>query len=87
VRLREKVRTSGRALARLVELALDAAGDGPVDVAVHHLAAPARAEAVAAAMRDRLGGRLRTLLVTEVGAVIAAHAGPGMAGVVVHRVA
>ena len=86
VRLREKVRTSGRALARLVELALDAAGDGRVDVAVHHLAAAARAEAVAAAMRDRLGDRLRTLIVTEVGAVIAAHAGPGLAGVVVHRV-
>ena len=35
----EKVRTSARALNRLVQRAVEAAGDGPVSVAVHHLAA------------------------------------------------
>ncbi len=35
----EKVRTTARAAQRLVELAVTAAGDGPVDLAVHHLAA------------------------------------------------
>ena len=40
----EKVRTPTRALARLVSLTADAAGPGPVDIAVHHLAAAARAE-------------------------------------------
>lgn len=85
VRVRDKVRTAGRALSRLVDLAVAAAGDGDADVAVHHLAAAARAEQLAAAMRDRLGGRLRSLLVSEVGAVVGAHAGPGLAGIVVHR--
>ncbi|GAA1822731.1 DegV family protein [Luedemannella flava] len=87
VRVREKVRTAGRALNRLVDLAVEAAGEGEADVAVHHLAAAARAEQVAAAMRAGLGDRLRSLLVSEVGAVVGAHVGPGLAGVVVHRVA
>ena len=45
----EKVRTSARAIARLEELAAERAGSGPVDVAVHHLANPDRAESLAAA--------------------------------------
>jgi DegV family protein with EDD domain len=78
----EKVRTTARAAQRLVELAVRAAGEGPVDVAVHHLAAAARAEEVAARLRERLPGVAR-LLVSEVGAVIGAHVGPGLLGVVV----
>jgi DegV family protein with EDD domain len=39
----EKVRTAGRAIARLEEIAVERAGDAPVDVAVHHLASPERA--------------------------------------------
>ncbi|WP_219414724.1 DegV family protein [Pseudonocardia nigra] len=78
----EKVRTTARAAQRLVELAVRAAGDGPVDLAVHHLAAAARAEEVAARLRERLPGVAR-LLVSEVGAVIGAHVGPGLLGVVV----
>jgi DegV family protein with EDD domain len=78
----EKVRTTARAAQRLVELAVKAAGDGPVDLAVHHLAAASRAEEVAARLRDRLPHVAR-LLVSEVGAVIGAHVGPGLLGVVV----
>ena len=78
----EKVRTTARAAQRLVELAVKAAGDGPVDVAVHHLAAATRAEEVAARLRERLPHVAR-LLVSEVGAVIGAHVGPGLLGVVV----
>jgi DegV family protein with EDD domain len=78
----EKVRTTARAAQRLVELAVRAAGDGPVDLAVHHLAAAARADEVAARLRERLPGIAR-LLVSEVGAVIGAHVGPGLLGVVV----
>ncbi|GAA1757568.1 DegV family protein [Luedemannella helvata] len=85
VRVREKVRTAGRALARLVDLAVEASGDGQVDVVVHHLVAADRAEGVARAVRERLGHRLRSLLVGEVGAVVGAHAGPGLVGIVVHR--
>ena len=78
----EKVRTTARAAQRLVELAVEAAGSGPVDLAVHHLGAPDRAEDVAARLRDRLPAVTR-LLVSEVGAVIGAHAGTGLLGVVV----
>jgi DegV family protein with EDD domain len=78
----EKVRTSARAGQRLVELAVRAAGDVPVDLAVHHLAAAARAEEVAARLRERLPHIVR-LLVSEVGAVIGAHVGPGLLAVVV----
>jgi DegV family protein with EDD domain len=78
----EKVRTTARAAQRLVELAVRAAGDGPVDLAVHHLAAATRAEEVAARLRERLPHVAR-LLVSEVGAVIGAHVGPGLLGVVV----
>lgn len=78
----EKVRTAGRAIARLEELAVERAGSAPVDVAVHHLANEARATELA----GRLRGRLREvgdLHVSEVGAVVGAHVGPGMLAVVV----
>jgi DegV family protein with EDD domain len=84
--LRDRVRTSGRGLARLVDLAVEAAGEDEVDIALHHLAVPRRAADLADALRSRLGSRLRASYVTEAGAVIAAHAGPGLACVVVHRV-
>ncbi|MFC4942226.1 DegV family protein [Pseudonocardia sp. GCM10023141] len=77
----EKVRTTARAGQRLVELAVQAAGDGPVDLAVHHLGAAARADEVAERLRDRLD--VTRLLVSEVGAVIGAHVGTGLLGVVV----
>jgi DegV family protein with EDD domain len=77
----EKVRTTARAAQRLVELAVRAAGEGPVDLAVHHLGAAARAEDVAARLRERLD--VARLLVSEVGAVIGAHVGPGLLAVVV----
>lgn len=81
----DKVRTASRALERLVDLAVDAAGDAVVDVAVHHLAAAERARGVTNALLDRLGDRVRHHWTSEVGAVVGAHCGPGLAGVVVHR--
>jgi DegV family protein with EDD domain len=83
--VRDKVRTAGRALARLVDLTVEASGDGEVDIAVHHLGAAERAAALADAVTMRLGDRLRDCYITEIGAVVAAHVGPGVAGVVVHR--
>jgi fatty acid kinase fatty acid binding subunit len=83
--VRDKVRTAGRALAKLVDLAVEASGDGEVDIAVHHLEAPDRATALADAVAMRLGDRLRDCYLLEIGAVVAAHVGPGMASVVVHR--
>ncbi len=78
----EKVRTSARAIARLEELAAQQAGSGPVDVAVHHLANPDRAATLAERLRARLP-ELVDLHVSEVGAVVGAHVGPGMLAVVV----
>jgi fatty acid kinase fatty acid binding subunit len=78
----ERVRTSSRALARLEELAVRGADGRPVDVAVQHLAAAARAEEMAERFRRRMP-QLRSLYVGEVGAVVGAHVGPGMLGVVV----
>jgi DegV family protein with EDD domain len=78
----EKVRTSGRAINRLVQRAVEAAGEGCASVAVHHLAAPERAERLAAELRERLPG-VREMYVSELGAAIGAHVGPGAVGVVV----
>jgi DegV family protein with EDD domain len=79
----EKVRTSARAIARLEEIAVTAAGHAQsVDIAVAHLANPDRAQQLADRLRGRLP-RLGSLLVGEVGAVVGAHVGPGMLAVVV----
>ncbi|QQQ77677.1 DegV family protein [Saccharothrix sp. 6-C] len=78
----EKVRTMGRAIGRLVDLAASAAGSGPVGLAVHHLAAPERAAELATLLDERLPGSTGCLI-SEVGAVIGAHTGPGVLGVVV----
>ncbi|MFI9273787.1 DegV family protein [Kitasatospora sp. NPDC052896] len=77
----EKVRTASRAIARLEELVVEQAGEGEVDVTVHHLAAEDRAEPLAERLRERVPG-LRELYVGEVGAVIGAHVGPGLLAVV-----
>jgi DegV family protein with EDD domain len=80
--LLEKVRTASRAIARLEEIVADRAAGAQVDIAVHHLAAPERASALAERLRTRVPG-LEDLHVSEVGAVIGAHTGPGLLGAVV----
>ncbi|MFI2235299.1 DegV family protein [Streptomyces chrestomyceticus] len=80
--LLEKVRTASKAIARLEEIAVERAGEAQVDIAVHHLAAAERADALAERLRERVPG-LAELHVSEVGAVIGAHTGPGLLGAVV----
>ncbi|MFE3325079.1 DegV family protein [Streptomyces sp. NPDC059176] len=82
IELLEKVRTASKAIARLEEIVTERAGTGRVDIAVHHLSAPDRASALAARLRERVPG-VADLHVSEVGAVIGAHTGPGLLGVVV----
>jgi DegV family protein with EDD domain len=82
IEMLEKVRTASKAIARLEEIVAERAGGAPVDIAVHHLAAPERASALAERLRGRVPG-LVDLHVSEVGAVIGAHTGPGLLGVVV----
>jgi DegV family protein with EDD domain len=78
----EKVRTASRAIARLEEIAVERAGQGEVDITVHHLAAEERAEPLAQRLRERVPG-VREVGVLEVGAVIGAHVGPGLLAVVI----
>jgi DegV family protein with EDD domain len=86
----ERVRTSGRALARLEELAVEAAAalsaaGSEVDATVAHLANPDRAATLAAHLTERLADRLggREVTCGELGAVLGAHVGPGMIAVCV----
>lgn len=78
----EKVRTAGKAIARLEELAADGYDGTAVSVSVAHLDSKERAAALAQRMAERLdvvGG----VQVVELGAVLGAHAGPGMVAVCV----
>ncbi len=84
IRPLEKVRTMQRAMNRLVELVAEAAGDGEVSLAVHHLASPDRAAELATRLDERLG-KSSGCVVSELGAVVGAHTGPGVLGVVVQR--
>ena len=85
----DRVRTSSKALARLQEIAVQAIqaqiedGHG-VSLAVHHLAAPQRAEELAAALSEVLAAHGPTLEIpiSEVGAVVGAHTGPGLVAVI-----
>lgn len=80
----EKVRTSAKAIARLQALGVQAARsiDGEVMIAVHHLAAPEKAEALRAALEAEVESATE-IVVSEVGAVLGAHVGPGMLAIIV----
>lgn len=78
----EKVRTTSRAMDRMLQAALRSAGTGRAAVAVHHLAAADRAQELADQLQERLGNSV-SCQISEVGAVIGAHIGPGAVGVVV----
>ncbi len=74
----EKARTANRALGRLTELAVEAAADRPVRLAVQHLDAQERAEGMAARLRNKLHAEV---VVCEVTAVMGVHVGPGVVAV------
>ena len=80
----EKVRTSAKALSRLVEVTVQAAGRDAVDLAVHHVAAADRAASIEAQLLEQLP-RLGESRVSELGPVIGAHLGPGVVGTVIAR--
>jgi DegV family protein with EDD domain len=76
----ERVRTSARALNRMEDLIVEAAGDRSVDLCVSHLANPDRAADLAGRLGERLAANLegREAWCGELGAVLGAHVGPGM---------
>ncbi|GAA4802115.1 DegV family protein [Nocardioides caeni] len=88
-----KVRTAAKAIARLEALAMEASGDGAVEVCVAHLTAPDRAAAMAERLTEAFGERLAGSAVVaaeepavrcvELGGVLGAHVGPGMLAICV----
>ncbi|MEP9385132.1 DegV family protein [Nocardioides sp. KR10-350] len=83
--LHERVRTAARALSRLEELAVEAAGERDVEVVVAHLDSPERAGVLREHLAERLAPQLggREVRCGELGASLAVHVGPGMLAVVV----
>lgn len=79
--LKEKTRTSTKALAKMVDAAVEQAGLDKTAVAVHHMRAPERAELVAEQLRERIP-QVSEIVVTDFSAVIGAHVGIGAIGVV-----
>jgi DegV family protein with EDD domain len=80
----EKVRTSSRAVARIEAMVVDhvAKVGTVVDIAVHHLDAAARADQIAAELRELVPGSPKVVVV-ELGAVVGAHVGPGTVAIAV----
>lgn len=78
----ERVRTQAGAVKRLEEMAIEATKNRAVDVAVHHLGAPDLASKFAKDLREVLSG-VGQVVITEVGAVVGTHVGPGAIAVVI----
>lgn len=83
----EKVRTSAKALAHMVELAVSAADAARrrgeiVEVNVQHLDFADRAQSCVATLRQRIPDAGQVIL-GELGAVVGAHVGPGTLAVTV----
>jgi DegV family protein with EDD domain len=80
--LAQRVRTSGKAVATMVDEVCTLVGDRCAEVAVHHVGDPAGAAEVAAMLARRLP-TARPALVTDLGPVLAVHVGAGALGVAV----
>lgn len=80
--LGEKARTSTKALTKLVDAAVDAAGASKVALTVHHMQCPERADLVASMLGDAMP-LARDIGIVPFSAVLGAHVGPGAVGVVV----
>ncbi len=74
----ERVRTSGRAFERLVDLLRSRKQDGADAWMVQHIQAPEQAEKLAARGTEIFG--CEPLVVAEIGPVIGTHVGPGLLG-------
>jgi DegV family protein with EDD domain len=77
--LAQRVRTVPKALAAMIEHAVDAVGDGTAAIAVHHVGNSVAAADVAAQLAERLPGAVPA--VTDMGPVLAIHVGAGAVGV------
>jgi DegV family protein with EDD domain len=75
----ERVRTSKRAFERMVDYARQRKDSGADGWVVQHIRAEEQAQRLVDAVREVMGNE--PVFVSEVGPVLAAHAGPGMIGV------
>jgi DegV family protein with EDD domain len=75
----ERVRTSRRAFERLVDYARQRHDSGADGWVVQHIQSPEEAEALAERCREVFG--CEAAFVSEIGAVLGAHTGPGLLGV------
>lgn len=74
----ERVRTSERAFERLVDYAHQRHASGADSWVVQHVRSPEDAERLVADCRDVFG--TEPVFVSEIGAVVGAHTGPGLVG-------
>lgn len=87
IELVERPLTSDKMVQRMVSLVADAVpgarvGDCVVDVTIHHLAAERKSHALAEGIHRAIPA-IGELHITEIGAVVATHVGPGAVGAVV----
>jgi DegV family protein with EDD domain len=75
----ERVRTSGRAFARMVEYMRERERDGADGWVVQHIQAPDVVQRLLDVGREMYGSE--PVFVSEIGPVIGAHVGPGLVGV------
>lgn len=80
--LGQRVRTTSRATAAMVEQVLDVVGERRAELAVQHVDNPAAAAEVAATLESALPA-CGPAIVTDLGPVLGVHLGPGAVGVVV----
>lgn len=80
--LGQRVRTTAKATAAMVEQVLDVVGERRAEVAVQHVDNPAAAAEVAATLESALPA-CGPVIVTDLGPVLGVHLGQGAVGVVV----
>ncbi len=80
--LAQRVRTASKAAEAMMDRVGEAVGDHPAAIAVHHVANPAGAADLAAALADRLPA-CQPAIVTELGPALGLHVGPGALAVCV----
>lgn len=78
----QRVRTTSKAIAAMVEQVLDVVGEGRAALAVHHVDSPDGAADLAATLVAALPA-CGPVIVTELGPVLGVHLGAGALGVVV----
>ena len=80
----QRVRTTSKAIAAMVEQVLEVVGEHRADLAVHHVENPDGAADLAATLAAALPA-CGAPVITDLGPVLGVHLGPGALGVVVAR--